>query len=233
VSAAVQKTETLALASLVRDPAIQCRAAGTDEAIAAEYAAAIASGAKMPPIVVFKEGGVFRLADGWHRCRAHEIAGKTEIAAEVRAGGEREARLFAVGANASHGARRTKADRWRAVEMLLRDPAWAVWSDREIAKQAAVDPKFVGPVRASLAPTVDNPQLTERKGADGKIRKLAKRKTGKRFDATRAAKEATKALAAIAKGWPAGEPNAPLIEAVQAWLGSIQNSTAASKAGAV
>jgi ParB-like chromosome segregation protein Spo0J len=229
---ATQKIETLALASLVRDPAIQCRAAGVDEAIAAEYALAIGNGAKMPPIVVFKEGSVFRLADGWHRCRAHEIAGKTEISAEVRAGGEREARLFAVGANASHGARRTKADRWRAVEMLLKDPAWAVWSDREIAKQAAVDPKFVGPVRASLATTVDNPQLSERKGADGKIRKLAKRKPSKQFDATRAAKEATKALAAMAKQWPKDEPTAPLIEAIQAWLGSVQTSTPASKAGA-
>ena len=229
---AAQKIETLALASLVRDPAIQCRAAGIDETIAAEYAAAIGNGAKMPPIIVFKEGSVFRLADGWHRCRAHEIAGKTEISAEVRAGGEREARLFAVGANASHGARRTKADRWRAVEMLLRDPAWAVWSDREIAKQAAVDPKFVAPVRASLATTVDNPQLTERKGKDGKIRKSPTRKPGKRFDATRAAMEATKALAAMAKQWPKDEPTAPLIEAVTAWLGTLASNPAASKTGA-
>ena len=232
MSAVVQKTETLPIASLVRDPAIQCRVAGIDEAIAAEYALALAGGARLPPIVVFKEGNVYRLADGWHRCRAHEIAGKTEISAEVRAGGEREARLFAVGANASHGARRTKADRWRAVEMLLRDPAWAVWSDREIAKQAAVDPKFVGPVRASLAPTVDNPQLTERKGKDGKIRKLAKRKPSKQFDATRAAKEATKALAAMAKQWPKDEPTAPLIEAVTAWLGTLASNPAASKTGA-
>jgi len=220
MTAAAQKAEILPLASIVRDPAIQCRAAGIDEAIAAEYATALTNGARMPPIVVFKEGSVFRLADGWHRCRAHELAGKTEIACEVRAGGEREARLYAVGANASHGARRTKADRWRAVEMLLRDPAWAVWSDREIAKQAAVDPKFVAPVRASLAPTVDNPQLTERKGADGKVRKVPKRKKAKPFDATRAAKQAPKALAAIAKRWPKGEPIGPLVDAVTAWLAS-------------
>lgn len=214
---AVQK-ETLQLAQILRDPGLNCRANGVDETIAGEYAEAITNGAKLPPVVVFKEGAVYRLADGWHRCRAHELAGKAEIACEVHKGGEREARLYAVGANASHGARRTKADRWRAVEMLLRDPAWAVWSDREIAKQAAVDPKFVGPVRASLAATVDNPQLTERKGADGKVRKVPKRKKVKAFNATRTAQEATKALAAIAKRWPADVPIEPLVTAVQNWI---------------
>ncbi|HEY5374760.1 MAG TPA: hypothetical protein VIK01_13840, partial [Polyangiaceae bacterium] len=70
-------------------------------------------------------------------------------------------------------------------------------------------------------PTVDNPQLTERKGADGKVRKVPKRKKGsKRFDPTRAVKAAQKALAAIAKQWPTNEPLAPLIEAVQAWATS-------------
>jgi hypothetical protein len=219
VSAAPQKAEVLPVAQILRDPALNCRAEGVNETVAAEYAEALSNGAKFPPVIVFKEGGVYRLADGWHRCRAHELAGKTEIACDVRPGGEREARLYAVGANASHGARRTKADRWRAVEMLLLDPAWAVWSDREIAKQAAVDPKFVAPVRASLAATVDNPQLTERKGADGKIRKVSKpKKKRKAFDSARAAKTACKALEAVAKKWPAGESREPLVAAVQAWL---------------
>ena len=219
MSASTQKLEALALAQITRDPALNCRAAGVDEAVAAEYADAIANGAKFPPVVVFKEGNVIRLADGWHRCRAHELAGKTEIACEVHKGGEREARLFAVGANASHGARRTKADRWRAVEMLLLDPAWAIWSDREIAKQAAVDHKFVAPVRASLAPTGDLPQLTERMGADGKTRKVSKpKKKRKAFDSARAAKTACRALEALAKKWPAAESREPLIAAVQAWL---------------
>ena len=218
MNAAAQKIEILPIAQIARDPALNCRAEGVNEITAAEYAEAIASGAKLPPIVVFKEGSVYRLADGWHRCRAHEIAGKTEIQCEVRKGDERECRLYAVGANASHGARRTKADRWRAVEMLLRDPAWAVWSDREIAKQAAVDHKFVAPVRASLAGTGAEPQLTERKGADGKIRKVPKRKKGKRFDAGRAAKTAPKVLAAIVQRWPKDEPIAPLLEAVRVWL---------------
>ena len=221
MNATAVKPETLPIAKITRDPALNSRANGVDEAIAVEYAEAIASGARMPPIVVFREGDTYRLADGWHRVRAHELAGKADVAAEVRKGDERECRLYAVGANASHGARRTKADRWRAVEMLLRDPAWAVWSDREIAKQAAVDPKFVAPVRASLAATEGSPQLTERKGADGKIRKVTKRKKGRRFDPARAAKAAPKALAALAKKWPKDAPITPLIEAVRGWLAAF------------
>ena len=52
------------------------------------------------------------------------------------------------------------------------------------------------------------------------------------FDATRAAMEATKALAAMAKQWPKDEPTAPLIEAVTAWLGTLASNPAASKTGA-
>ena len=217
MNAAITKPELLPIASIVRDPALNSRANGVDEKIAREYASEIGNGAKFPPIVVFKEGSVYRLADGWHRIRAHELAEKTEILCEIRKGDERDCRLFACGANASHGARRTKADRWRAVEMLLKDPAWAVWSDREIAKQAAVDPKFVGPVRASLASTVDNPQSGERRGADGKVRRVPKRKKGKAFNAERAAKLARKDLDKIAKQW-GDEPIEKLIEAVQSWI---------------
>ncbi len=227
MNAAVLKTELLPIAQIVRDLSLNCRAAGVDEAVAAEYAEAIASGAKLPPVVVFKDGTVYRLADGWHRVRAHEIEGRTDIACEVRKGDEREARLYAVGANASHGARRTKADRWRAVEMLLKDPAWAVWSDREIAKQAAVDHKFVAPVRASLAATGGEPQSSERKGADGKTRKVPKRKKGPKFNADRVTKLAIKSLEKIAKGWPASEPIAPLVTALQTWI--AERTAGASK----
>ncbi len=223
--------ENIPLSKIQRDPALNCRAEGVNEATAAEYAEALTGGAKLPAVSVYKEGEVYRLADGFHRCRAYELAGKTEIPCEVHAGGEREARLHAVGANASHGSRRSKKDRVRAVEMLLRDPAWAVWSDREIAKQAAVDPKFVGPVRAALAATVDNPQLTERKGADGKIRKVpkAKKKAPKKPDPVRAAKAVRKELDRSAKRWT--EPVA--VPAVQAWLAERVNVVYTVPAGPV
>lgn len=221
-------TERLPLAKIKRNPALNCRAEGVNEAIAAEYAEALRSGAKFPPVVVFKEGEILRLADGFHRCRAHELAGSTEILADVRAGGERDARLYSVGCNVAHGLRRTNADKRRAVAVLLADPEWGKLSSREIAKHAAVDDKFVGTVRRELAPTADAPQSTERKGADGKVRKLPRRKKGvKRFNAPHAAKAAPKVLDKIAKRWPAAEPLAPLVDAVQAWLGAVQSNAAA------
>jgi hypothetical protein len=41
--------------------------------------------------------------------------------------------LYTVGANATHGLRRSNADKRRAVSMLLDDPEWAQWSNLAIA----------------------------------------------------------------------------------------------------
>ena len=76
---------------------------------------------------------------------------QTEILAEVRAGTSRDAILYAIGANAAHGLRRTQADKRRAVERLLKDPEWSRWSDRKIAEAAKVDHKTVAAIRRELA----------------------------------------------------------------------------------
>lgn len=75
------------------------------------------------------------------------MAGIAEIDVAVQPGGLRDAILFAVGANATHGLRRMNADKRRAVMRLLDDPEWAAWSDREIARRCSVDHKFVGKLR--------------------------------------------------------------------------------------
>src|SRR5690606_22774478 len=55
--------------------------------------------------------------------------------------------LYAVGANAQHGLRRSKADKRRAVETLLLDSEWCQWSDREIARRCSVGHTLVANVR--------------------------------------------------------------------------------------
>lgn len=50
----------------------------------------------------------------------------------------------------AHGLPRTNADKRRAVTMLLEDPEWTQWSDREIAKACSVSNHLVGDVRAAL-----------------------------------------------------------------------------------
>jgi transcriptional regulator with XRE-family HTH domain len=117
-----------------------------------EYTEAMRNGDKFPPVVVFRDDDVFYwLADGFHRFEAAKEAGRTFIQAEIRAGGKREAILFAVGANAIHGLRRTNIDKHNSVLKLLKDREWSQWSDREIARRCQVSPNTVNRIRRSLS----------------------------------------------------------------------------------
>lgn len=120
------------------------------ESVVSDYADQIAAGATFPPVVVFFDGSSYWLADGFHRHAAHVSLGLAEIDVDVRQGARRDAILFSVGANASHGLRRTNDDKRRAVMVLLSDPEWSKWSDREIARQASVGHQMVAPLRASV-----------------------------------------------------------------------------------
>lgn len=148
---------TVALATLNRDPELACRAAGVSKTTAAEYAEAMKAGALFPPVVVFVDSkGVHWLADGFHRCAAAELAGFAEVAADVREGSRKDALLHAASANASHGLRRTNADKRRAVALVL--AACPKWSDRRVAEVCGVSHPFVANVKkASEVVTVTTP----------------------------------------------------------------------------
>lgn len=128
-----------------------------DAATVAEYADTMtASGwGAFPPIIAYYDGSDYWIADGFHRLAAwRSLADFSDalIPADVRSGTRRDAILHAAGANASHGLRRTNADKRRAVETLLRDEEWAKWSNGEIARRCAVSDVFVGKVRDDLSP---------------------------------------------------------------------------------
>lgn len=74
--------------------------------------------------------------------------------------------ILTVGANASHGLRRTNADKRKAVEILLNDDEWKLWSDREIARRCLVSHNFVGDIRRSICnPMTDTKEkIVERNG---------------------------------------------------------------------
>jgi hypothetical protein len=59
----------------------------------------------------------------------------------------------------------------RAVETLLRDEEWRLWSDSEIARRANVSDKTVAAVRRELYPTSEIPK--SRIGADGRTINIA------------------------------------------------------------
>src|SRR5436309_415357 len=97
--------------ALTLDPRLQPRER-VDEAIVGEYGAALVEGATFPPVVVAEdEDRALWLADGFHRVGGHVAAGRGTIRAEVRPGGWRQALVYASGANAAHGLRRTNADK--------------------------------------------------------------------------------------------------------------------------
>lgn len=115
--------------------------------VVADYAEAVKAGIDFPPITAYHDGVDYWLADGFHRYHAHKQAGKVSIAAEVMTGTAREAILHSLGANGTHGLRRTNADKRKAVQTLLDDPEWTAWSDRKIAEACGVSQPFVSGLR--------------------------------------------------------------------------------------
>lgn len=135
--------------------------------IVTEYAEAIKAGAEFPAVIVFNDGANNWLADGFHRFHAHNQAGKTSISAEVRQGTARDAVLYSLGANGTHGLNRTNADKRKSVTTMLNDAEWSKWSSNAIAKACGVSHTFVDSVRSSiLQPLQDTPatRTVERNG---------------------------------------------------------------------
>jgi len=85
-----------------------------------EYAEAMTEGDTFPPIDIYFDETTYWLADGFHRVAAAKVAVLLAMAATVHPGGQREALLHALGANETHGHRRTDADRRHAVELCNR-----------------------------------------------------------------------------------------------------------------
>lgn len=145
--------EHIPIAEINRDPTIQQQAGGVSAALVSEYAETIGEWIERAPLTVYREDRLawIWLADGFHRAEAAARAGLLSVPCVVHPGGYRAALLCACGANAAHGARRTREDRRRAVETLLKDSEWSCWSDRKIAETAGVSPTTVGTLRAQLS----------------------------------------------------------------------------------
>jgi hypothetical protein len=155
-----------------------------------DYADAMLAGANFPAIIAYYDGTDYWLADGFHRIEAAKRA-NVDIAVDVRAGTVRDAKLHAVGANASHGLRRTNEDKRRAVLMLLNDDEWRRWSDSEIARKCFVSHMTVQRHRNSLEQSASEP--TERVYVD------------------RYGNERVMNTANIGGATPANQPSAPVV----------------------
>lgn len=141
----------LGLKQIKADGGTQPRAM-ISEAVVIDYAEAMRGGGEFPPITVFYDGKHYWLADGFHRHSAAQQAGLDALEADVRQGDRRDAILHSVGANATHGLRRTNDDKRRAVTRLLNDEEWGKWSDSEIARRCQVHHSTVAKYREEISP---------------------------------------------------------------------------------
>jgi len=132
------------------DGGTQARAKMSDETVQS-YADALKDGVEFPPVVAFYDGKDYWLADGFNRYYACQMIKRTEIDADVRRGNILDAKLYACGANATHGQPRTIADKRNAVLLVLNESAWKGMSEREIARACNVSHTYVQIVKKSLA----------------------------------------------------------------------------------
>lgn len=131
-----------------------------DQAVVDEYAELMKEGTEFPPISVVHDGNEYYLSDGFHRLLAAQRAGKASINCDVITGTLRDAILYSLSANSSHGLRRTVEDRRKAVMTMLEDFEWGEWSDREIARQCHVSHPFVAKLRAAMKPEKKGGNIT-------------------------------------------------------------------------
>lgn len=195
----VVETQTIEIKKLVLDAGTQPRVAIDDETVK-EYTEVIKSAVKgeqpipFPPITVFRDPtGRCVPADGFHRIAAHKGAHVKEILCEIREGTERDALLFACGANTTHGVRRTNKDKQRSVKIVLADPEWAQWTNTDIARVCGVSEFMVRELRSvakspavrkttirGKTTTIDTSAIGKGKGGGKKGAKAAAKKAGKK-----------------------------------------------------
>lgn len=163
---------TLPLTSIRTDGGTQSRVKIDAEAVA-DYAAAYKAKTPMPPLTVYHDGKVYWLADGFHRFHAAGQAGLLTVRCDVKRGTKTDAAWHSVGANRSHGLRRTNADKQKAVQMALQ--LHSDYSDRAIAAHVGVHHEMVAGPRRQLAESASSTRI----GLDGKRRPGTRPTSGK------------------------------------------------------
>lgn len=141
------------------------------------YTEAMAAGVKFPPCVAFFDGAEYWLADGFQRVVSAKRNGIEALPFIIKPGSVRDAILYAAGANATHGAPRTAADKRKAVRAVLADPNWATKTDGWIATVCAVRHDMVKAIRIEFAERqTETDQPATRTGRDGKQYPVARKK---------------------------------------------------------
>jgi protein gp37 len=164
------ETMDLDLSLIVIDPELQPRERMNQDLVA-QYAEGMLAGVEFPPIRVFRiasRDDRLYLTQGFHRYHGAQEAGFEFIAAEVVEGNFAEAKWDAAGSNLewdTAGAKRTNADKRRAVRMALEAKPEA--SDNSISRKVGVAQSFVSRLRSEssyLQDKIDVPRTVTRNG---------------------------------------------------------------------
>lgn len=214
VAKATAAIKDLPLTKIRPDGGTQTRAGLNQETID-EYAVAMLAGAEFPPVVVFRDAkGEHWIADGFHRYYAAKAKGveRKTLKAEIRDGSQRDALLYALGANRSHGLRRTNADKRKAIDAFLHDSEWVAWTDSRIAEHAGIACSAVADRRADLETRGVILHVTERIGSDGKTYDVTKQQASnaKRKKPKPPAKEPIRVTRDRSADAPDDEPTYPV-----------------------
>jgi len=142
-----------------------------NEEVVKEYAEAMQGGSEFPPLRAFfdEPNDLIILADGFHRLAAHnQVRPNDQIRVELVLGTAEDAQWESIGANKSHGLRRTNEDKRNAVTTALLHPKGAELSDNQIAKYVGVSHTTVQNIRRELEATCKICKSTTRTGQDGR-----------------------------------------------------------------
>jgi hypothetical protein len=158
--------------SITVDKDLQPRVRLDSDAIA-DYKDVLFNGGELPPLELVQDGETYYLVDGFHRISSYKKLGILEVPANIRPGSRNDAIRAAIGANTTHGLRRSNPDKRRAVDMAfeLMASEKANWTDTYIAELAGVSSMFVGNVRKERGDT----DKSERTTPDGKTVTIAGR----------------------------------------------------------
>ena len=148
----------------------QAREKTCDETVR-EYAEAMENGKRFPPITVFfdLENEQYILADGFHRLFAHlRVKPNDPIIIEQILGNVKDAQWFSIGANKSHGLKRSNEDKRNAVELALLHPTGIGMSNRQVAEHVGVTHSLINKVRKEMETDGRLETTSSRVGADGR-----------------------------------------------------------------
>lgn len=169
--ARARPTERIRLSEIRTDAWIHARV-GTDVGAVREDADAVLDGDERDPVVVFRDGKVDWLSDGYLRFSA-QTDQAADIECIVAEGTPWDAKLYASYANARHGERLSQADRRRLARQYLEDGRSRDWSAREIASWIGSTHKTVRKVANEMEASGEIPQTTEKLCADGRTRDVS------------------------------------------------------------